>query len=126
LQAFDARTLRVFLDSSCSASKGHDPSESQRRFDKLRQLMDLPDSYRGEASIAEEPGSAGSSSSLKYADDRGFLLSTDCFSLRKQSPKADNRRLSTWRVGPRAGTPSFSLSGLSAASDSDYGSGVSG
>lgn len=119
-QAFDARTVRVFLDSE---SKARESDESQRRFDKLRQLMDLPETYRGEASISEEPGSARS---ITYADDKGFLLSTDCFSLRKQSPKADNRRLATWRIGPRAGMTMFSMSGLSAASDSDYGSGVSG
>ncbi|EFJ28828.1 hypothetical protein SELMODRAFT_146641 [Selaginella moellendorffii] len=73
-------------------------------FETKRDILDLV--YQGldvhllktklKALSDSENGIHSSAHSDKLKED-GFLLSTDCFTLRRQSPKADTARLSPWR-----------------------------
>ncbi|KAG0631787.1 hypothetical protein M758_1G279100 [Ceratodon purpureus] len=64
--------------------------EELQKSDKVKQLLGLPEGNEDGASLNPATGSG-----------LGFLLSTDCLTIRKQAPKADSARLSFWQEAAR-------------------------
>lgn len=91
-QGLDIYKLKAELHCSQPTVPAEDNNvvEELQKSDKVKQLLGLPEGTSSEAS----PGPARGSG-------RGFLLSTDCLTIRKQAPKADSARLSFWQDAAR-------------------------
>ncbi|XP_024390151.1 protein SABRE isoform X3 [Physcomitrium patens] len=91
-QGLDINVMIAELHQRSSPAPADDSVgvEELQKSDKVKQLLGLPEGNVNEAS----PNPATSS-------DLGFLLSTDCFTIRKQAPKADSARLSFWQEAAR-------------------------
>ena len=64
--------------------------EELQKSDKVKQLLGLPEGTTNDATPNPASGTGP-----------GFLLSTDCLTIRKQAPKADSARLSFWQEAAR-------------------------
>lgn len=91
-QGLDINVMVAELHQRSSPAPADDniSVEELQKSDKVKQLLGLPEGNANEVSM--DPAT---SSGL------GFLLSTDCLTIRKQSPKADQARLSFWQEAAR-------------------------
>jgi len=109
-QGLDIHSMKVELHRDESPPSADDNiAENLQKSDKVKQLLGLPEVNSSE--LVPDPF---------RSSERGFLLTTDRLTIRKQAPKADSARLSIWLEGSRR---QLRVETAIRNMDIDYGSG---